>query len=73
MASPAALWANIFFYEVRTMKNEILKICEQLRGYSVTEPYFEVIEIKNNGNKTFTLTCKVVDPAEEKGANDESN
>ena len=56
------------------MKNAILKICEKLRGYSETEPYFEVTEIKQNDNGTFTVTCKVVDPeAEEQGAANESN
>lgn len=56
------------------MKNAILKICENLRGYSETEPYFEVTEIKQNDNGTFTVTCKVVDPAaEEQGATNESN
>ena len=49
------------------MKNAILKICEKLRGYSETEPYFEVTEVKQNDNGTFTVTCKVVDPAEERG------
>ena len=56
------------------MKNAILKICEKLRGYSSeTEPYFEVTEIKQNDNGTFTVTCKVVDPAAEQGAENESN
>ena len=56
------------------MKNAILKICEKLRGYSDNEPYFEVTEIKQNDNGTFTVTCKVVAPeAEEQGAKNESN
>ena len=55
------------------MKNAILKICEKLRGYSNTEPYFEVTEVKQNENGTFTVTCKVVDPAEEQGAQNERN
>lgn len=56
------------------MKNAILKICEKLRGYSDAEPYFEVTEIKQNDNGTFTVTCKAVDPAaEEQGAKNESN
>ena len=55
------------------MKNAILKICEKLRGYSETEPYFEVTEAKQNENGTFTATCKVVDQAEEQGAKNESN
>ena len=55
------------------MKNAIFKICENLRGYSETEPYFEVTEVKQNENGTFTVTCKVVDPAEEQGAANESN
>ena len=55
------------------MKNAILKICEKLRGYSDTEPYFEVTEIKQNENGTFTVTCKVVDMAGEQGAANESN
>lgn len=55
------------------MKNAILKICEKLRGYSETEPYFEVTEIKQNENGTFTVTCKVADMAEEQGAANESN
>ena len=54
------------------MKNAILKICEKLRGYSDTEPYFEVTEVKQNENGTFTVTCKVY-PAEEQGAANESN
>ena len=54
------------------MKNAILKICEKLRGYSDNEPYFEVTEIRQNNNGTFTVTCKVVDPAEEQGAANES-
>lgn len=56
------------------MKNAILKICEKLRGYSSeTEPYFEVTEIKQNENGTYTVNVKVVDPAEEQGAKNESN
>lgn len=55
------------------MKNAILKICEKLRGYSDTEPYFEVTEIKKNGDGTFTLSVKVVDPTEDEGAQNESN
>ena len=56
------------------MKNAIYEICQKLRGYSETEPYFEVTEIKQNDNGTFTLTCKVVDlEAEEQGAANESN
>ena len=55
------------------MKNAILKICEKLRGYSETEPYFEVTEVKQNENGTFTFTCKAVDPAEGQGAANESN
>lgn len=46
------------------MKNTILKICEKLRGYSSTEPYFEVTEIKQNENGTYTVNVKVVDPEE---------
>ncbi len=48
---------------MRKMKNAILQICEKLRGYS--EPYFEVIEVKKNGNGTYTVTVQVVDSAEE--------
>ena len=56
------------------MKNAILKICEKLRGYSETEPYFEVTEIKQNDNGTYTVTVQVVAPeAEEQGAANESN
>ena len=56
------------------MKNAILKICEKLRGYSDTEPYFEVTEIKQNGNGTYTVIVQVVEPtAEEQGAKNESN
>ena len=55
------------------MKNAIYKICEKLRGYSDTEPYFEVVEIKQNENGIFTLSVKVVDPAAEQGAQNESN
>ena len=55
------------------MKNAILKICERLRGYSETDQYFEVTEVKQNENGTYTVTCKVVDPAEEQGAANESN
>ena len=57
------------------MKNAILKICEKLRGYSSdNEPYFEVTEIKQNENGTYTVTVQVVDPeAEEQGAANESN
>ena len=54
------------------MKNAILKICEKLRGYSATEPYFEVKEIKQNDNGTYTLNVQVVDPEEEQGAQNES-
>jgi uncharacterized protein YggU (UPF0235/DUF167 family) len=54
------------------MKNPILKICERLRGYSDTEPYFEVTEIKANENGTYTVNVQVVDPAEQ-GAANESN
>lgn len=64
-------------YEVRKMKNAILKICEKLRGYSETEPYFEVTEIKQNENGTYTVIVQVVDPVEEyleeQGAKNESN
>lgn len=59
--------------EVRKMKNAILKICEKLRGYSNAEPYFEVTEVKQNENGTYTVNVKVVDPAEEQGAQNESN
>ena len=55
------------------MKNAILQICEKLRGYSETEPYFEVTEAKQNENGTFTVTCKAVDPAKKQGAANESN
>ena len=56
------------------MKNAILKICEKLRGYSSdTGPYFEVTEIKQNENGTYTVTVQVVDPEEEQGAANESN
>lgn len=55
------------------MKNAILQICEKLRGYSDTEPYFEVTEIKQNDNGTYTVTVQVVDPATEQGAQNESN
>ena len=54
------------------MKNAILKICEKLRGFSDTEPYFEVVEIKQNENGTYTVICKVLDP-ETEGAESESN
>ena len=60
-------------FEVRKMKNAILKICEKLRGYSDTEPYFEVTEIKQNDNGTYTVTVQVVDPAAGQGAQNESN
>ena len=59
--------------EVRKMKNAILKICEKLRGFADTEPYFEVTEIKQNENGTYTVTVQVVDPAAEQGAQNESN
>ena len=55
------------------MKNAILKICEKLRGYSETEPYFEVTEVKQNENGTYTVIVQAVDPAEEQGAQNESN
>ena len=55
------------------MKNAILKICEKLRGYSETEPYFEVTEAKQNENGTYTVIVKAVDPEEEQGAQNESN
>ena len=54
------------------MKNAILRICEKLRGYSDDEPYFEVTEVKANEDGTFTVTCKVVEPATQ-GAQNESN
>ena len=54
------------------MTNAILKICEKLRGFSDTEPYFEVTEVKQNDNGTYTITVQVVDPAEEQGAQNES-
>ena len=54
------------------MKNAIYEICQKLRGYSATEPYFEVTEIKQNDNGTYTVTVQVVDPAEEQGAKNES-
>lgn len=49
------------------MKNAILKICEKLRGFSDTEPYFEVTEIKQNENGTYTVTVEVANPAAEQG------
>ena len=55
------------------MKNAILKICEKLRGYSETEPYFEVTEVKHNENGTYTVNVQVVDPAAGQGAQNESN
>ena len=55
------------------MKNTIFKICEKLRGYSDTEPYFEVTEIKQNEKGTYTVNVQVVDPTEEQGAKNESN
>lgn len=55
------------------MKNAILQICEKLRGYSETEPYFEVTEVKQNENGTYAVTVQVVDPAVEQGAQNESN
>lgn len=56
------------------MKNAILQICEKLRGYSGTEPYFEVTEIKQNENGTYTVIVQVVEPtAAEQGAKNESN
>ena len=55
------------------MKNAILKIHEKLRGCANAEPYFEVTEAKRNENGTFPVTCKVVDPAEEQWAQNESN
>ena len=54
------------------MKNAILKICEKLRGYSETEPYFEVTEVKQNENGTYTVIVQAVDPADEQGAKNES-
>ena len=65
-------YINIF-YEVRKMKNAILKICEKLRGYSETDPYFEVTEVKQNENGTYTVTVQVVDPAAGQGAQNESS
>lgn len=55
------------------MKNAILKICEKLRRYSDTEPYFEVTEIKLNENGTYTVIVQVEDPAAAQGAQNESN
>ena len=55
------------------MKNAILKICERLRGYSDTDPYFEVTEVKQNENGTYTVNVQAVDPAEEQVAQNESN
>ena len=60
-------------HEVRKMKNAILEICVKLRGYSETEPYFEVTEAKQNENGTYTVIVKAVDPAEDQGAANESN
>lgn len=53
---------------MRKMKNAILKICEKLRGYSDTDPYFEVTEVKQNKNGTYTVNVQVVDPAAEQEA-----
>ena len=58
--------------EVRKMKNAILKICEKLRGYSDSEPYFDVTEVHQNETGTYTVNVQVVDPAEEQGAQNES-
>ena len=55
------------------MKNAIFKICEKLSGYSGTEPYFEVTEVKENKNGTYTVNVQAVDPTEEQGAQNESN
>ena len=54
------------------MKNAIYEICQKLRGYSETEPYFEVTEAKQNENGTYTVNVQVVDPAKEQGAKNES-
>ena len=54
------------------MKNAILNICEKLRGYSETEPYFEVTEAKQNENGTYTVNVQVVDPAKKQGEKNES-
>ena len=54
-------------------KSLLLKICEKLRGYSETEPYFEVTEVKKNENGTYTVNVQVVDPAKKQGAKNESN
>ena len=55
------------------MKNAILQICEKLRGYPDDEPYFEVTEIKQNENGTYTVNVQVVDPAKKQGEKNESN
>ena len=61
------------FLRGANMRNVILQICEKLRGYSDKDPYFEVTEIKQNENGTYTVNVQVVDPAEEQGAANESN
>lgn len=72
-ATAARIEKKLIFTRCEKMKNPILKICEKLRGYSDTEPYFEVTEIKANENGTFTVTCKVVVPATDEGAENDSN
>jgi hypothetical protein len=62
------------FLRGASMRNAILQICEKLRGYSDKEPYFEVTEIKQNENGTYTVIVQVVEPtAAEQGAQNESN
>ena len=68
----ASMKPKNYKHEVRNMKNAILKICEKLRGYSDTEPYFEVTEIKQNENGTYTVIVQAVDPEEKQGAQNES-
>ena len=56
------------------MKNAILKICEKLRGYSETEPYFEVSKAYQNEDGDFVVICRAVEvQAEPQGAQNESN
>lgn len=55
------------------MKNELLQICEKLRGYSIDEEYFEVVNASKNENGVWELKVRAVNENKNEGAANESN
>jgi hypothetical protein len=53
------------------MKNELLQICEKLRGYSIDEEYFEVVNASKNENGVWELKVRAVNENKNEGAENE--